>query len=196
MENFEGLLGHWLGKHADDADLPLEDLIGRPAGGTEIAALEQRLGLPLPPDYRALLEFSNGIAAFPNLTAGGPGLRGFLRANEVGWLHEEEPEIVTMYVELIGNVGLDEVLTKGPPAAAEPMDDTALDGDVDWDPTRLPFTLKIAEGSQGDPLLLLDPYAIGPNGEWEVWDLANANPGVLRYGTLENLLRRDLRWLC
>ncbi|HET9946408.1 MAG TPA: SMI1/KNR4 family protein [Actinomycetes bacterium] len=135
----------------DEAVRSAGTVLRAPAAESDVVALEQRIGHTLPPSYRSFLLTSDGADAQPGW---GPTDRGLLRAAEVGWFNDLEPEWVEAY--LID--GLDEVA-----------------GDR-WE-ERLPHTLMVAADEQGQTVLL-DPLTVDGSGEWAAWFFGNHIPGA------------------
>lgn len=99
------LMGNWnsliLGTSEDARQVP-PDLfnsgwLGRPgAGEAAVAALEQRLGVRLPPSYREFLKFSNGWQTFGRFVTN-PG--HLFSTDDVDWVRSREPRWVEIVAE-------------------------------------------------------------------------------------------------
>ncbi|WP_329166381.1 SMI1/KNR4 family protein [Streptomyces sp. NBC_01267] len=112
-----------------------------PASAERIAALEERLGCPLPPSYRSFLEVSDGwrnAGGFVYVLAG---------TESHGW-QEDEVGIGEMYRE-----ELDEDSTEEEIRLVEDMWDRTLPLDVESDATYV----------------MLNPGDLGADGEWAVY---------------------------
>ena len=139
-----------------------------PAAAATDAALaeaEARLGIALPPGYRAFLLTSNG---FGPLALGSPPLRPVGR---IGWFLAENQDAVKIYGAAEGPDGRtpDEAYFAYDPA-----------GSADYRPEHLRHALQISD-VEDTAVLLLNPQVIDAAGEWEAWFLSNWNPGVTRY---------------
>ncbi|MGX1564223.1 SMI1/KNR4 family protein [Streptomyces sp. NPDC055506] len=114
-----------------------------PAPNARIAALEERLGLRLPPSYRAFLQVTDGwrhAGQFVWRLAGTEDIRRHEDASGLaGWLQEE----------LVEDSTPEEVLLAG-------MGKRALQLDVESDATYV----------------LMDPGDVGEDGEWAVYEYA------------------------
>ncbi|GGX73347.1 SMI1/KNR4 family protein [Streptomyces hiroshimensis] len=145
-------LARWSEEWADscDPDDPLRDeeeaarqarwLGFAPASGSQIAALEQRLGRRLPPSYRAFLEVSDGwrnAGGFVDLLAG---------TGKARW-YEDESGFGETYRSVLGEHSSHEEIT------AAGMWSRALQLDVESDATYV----------------LMDPQDITGDGEWAVY---------------------------
>jgi hypothetical protein len=124
-----------------------------PATEAAIAATERRLGVRLPPSYRAFLKVSNGW--WITGTAGPIRLWG---VEEIGRLGDLDPELVSIWVGLGGG-----------------------DGESPDDPANLPNdhladAIKISEDNDG--FYLLNPAIEPEPGEWQAAFFANWVPGA------------------
>ena len=136
-------------------------------GATEADLLEAeaRLGIALPPGYRAFVQTSNG---FGPLALGSPPLRAVGR---IGWFRAENRDAVKIYGTAVGPGGKtpDEVYFAYDPA-----------GSAEYRPEHLRHALQISD-VEDTAVLLLNPQVIDAAGEWEAWFLSDWNPGVTRY---------------
>jgi hypothetical protein len=66
----------------------------------EIAAAEKRLGVALPPDYRAFLQAANGFGPLDD------SVRRLRPVSELQWLRDEDPELVRIWSEASGDDSL------------------------------------------------------------------------------------------
>ncbi|TWG00677.1 SMI1/KNR4 family protein SUKH-1 [Kitasatospora viridis] len=151
------------------------------AGSDEIAELEERLGVRLPPSYRQFLRTSNGWLD----TTG--GIKRLLPTREVGWTGDIDPELVSSWV---GSAGSFEV----------PDEEYFVYGD-EQDPCLmraeyLPDTLKISHTHDATDVYLLNPHVVTPDGEWEAWYLAHWLPGATRYRSFWDLMNDEYKGFC
>jgi hypothetical protein len=124
-----------------------------PATESAIAATERRLGINLPPSYRAFLKVSDGW--WVTGTAGPIRLWG---VEQIGRLGDLDPELVSIWGGLAGG-----------------------DGDPCDDPARLPNAhlagaIKISDDNDG--FYLLNPAIEPEPGEWQSAFFANWVPGA------------------
>lgn len=187
----EGLARLWdaaVLAHLEPEEVGTINSVLRPgAAESELAALEARIGRPLPPSYRAFLAFSNGAWSKPGWNAPLiPDERhpeaGLLTAEQVGWLVDLDPRFVEIWMD------------------ADYPDDDLLSDAVYFDYSReeqdsceirvrdIPHLLMVSCFDWGSAVFL-NPNAVSPDGEWEAWDFANSNPGAYRYRSFADLLR-------
>jgi hypothetical protein len=132
----------------------------------EITAVEKRLAMPLPPSYRAFLKVSNGWS-FPSVS-----IFDLLPATKVVWFCEQNQDWIDAYV--------------GPSAELPPISDKeyfvygAKQDCITFRADYLQTALQISEVADGS-VVLLNPKATTPQGEWETWFFANWLPGAVRY---------------
>ncbi|HEY7089325.1 MAG TPA: HEAT repeat domain-containing protein [Tepidisphaeraceae bacterium] len=140
----------------------------------EIAAVEQRLGLTLPPSYVSFLQTTNGFLR-PT-----PFIGRLLPAGEVTWFKtENQPRI-----------------------DAHSANDSDLDDADYFDYTRHSGQLRAAHlehlvqiTDDDDGLYLLNPQAVTPDGEWEALFFADWLPGFQRYPSFAHLMLEQFRSL-
>lgn len=158
-------------------DLPTEVSAAKwlgfpPATDAQIAACEQRLGIALPPSYRAFLKVSNG---WRRLTHAIDRLWG---TEEIRWFKQDHKEWIAAYTR---------------PSAYGPRDEVpdseyfSYEAPMDFRPGYLKETLQISE--VGDSaVLIVNPQVINSDGEWEAWFFANWLPGVHRFRSFQELI--------
>ncbi|WP_285580138.1 SMI1/KNR4 family protein [Herbidospora sp. NBRC 101105] len=138
-------------------------LDGHSEGVADVAALEARLEVALPPSYRAFLLFTDGITDMMS------------RASEVGWFPDVDPETFRCWApEETG----DPVVRRAPVPPGTEADEEYLSA-----------TLKIGEFDD-DGVILLNPLAVTDEGEWEAWHLAAWIPGVHRFPSFWDLWQK------
>ncbi len=143
-----------------------------PATDAEITAVEQRLGMTLPPSYKAFLRESNGWLTISSR---------ILPAEQLAWLRDKSPDWV-------GNWG-DESLDDCP----EALRDHGIYG-RQQDPARyrrayLKECLEIS-GPIAEPncVFLLNPSLVFETGECEAWFLAAWLPGAHRFQAFHEVM--------
>ncbi|MEV4063017.1 SMI1/KNR4 family protein [Nonomuraea dietziae] len=140
-----------------------------PPGATEfeIAQAEERLGVRLPPTYRAFLIAANGW--------GGEIL---LPVGEIGWLRDLDPDAAEPWDDT--SVPDEEYLIYGD------GQETALHFRSEY----LPDTLLIGRFDDGD--YLLNPRITTAEDEWEAWHVAGWYPGALRFRSFWDLMNNQV----
>lgn len=142
--------------------------LGAPgASEAELAALEARLGTPLPPSYRSFLQASDGFIQ-PNVLV--PRL---LASREVDWFRSGHQDTIDAWT-----VG------------------TSLGGAPASDPDSfeqcLPTALQVsAVEHAGTAVYLLNPKVVGADGEWEAFYFAHWVPGADRYPSFRALMEAE-----
>jgi cell wall assembly regulator SMI1 len=134
----------------------------RGADETQIAATEARLGITLPPSYRAFLKVSNGWSVIA------PFVYRLYPVEEIDYLHKVDPQHVSAFLE---------GYTTG---RTELSAHDAAYGD------ELQHAIAISE--YGDAQLLLNPLRRDEQGEMEAWFFASWVPGEQRYGSFGDLM--------
>ncbi|MFF3068889.1 SMI1/KNR4 family protein [Kitasatospora sp. NPDC057936] len=142
----------------------------------EVAQLEKRLGVSLPPSYRQFLLTSNG---WLNTTT---GIDRLLPTQEVGWTRDLDPELVAPWVETAGSF---EVPDEDYYAYGEEQDPCLMRAEY------LPHTLKISHTPNATDVYLLNPLVVTADGEWEAWYLAHWLPGAVRYRSFWDLMNAE-----
>jgi hypothetical protein len=156
----EALAAHWCG--------------WPPATPEEILAEERRLGMPLPPSYRAFLSVSNGweLFGFVDLV---------LQVQEIDWYRNADPE------GLAGILGYQE---------DDISDADYLDYDTDEHmvairPRYYPDCLLVGKSLESKSnIVLLNSKVVSAEGEWEAIFYADWLPGNQRYRSFYDLARQ------
>ncbi len=159
-----------------------------PASEERIVALERRLGVTLPPSYRAFLGVSDGALAQP--AAGvirGPEPLGFVGCEQVGWLRDYDPVDVDIWAS-------GEFKDPFHSSAAEVayLDHEA--GGVSADAAKcghLLYALRISNWDDSG-LCLLNPLVVDQDGEWEVWHFSVKYLGAFRFRSFRAFLEYDV----
>ena len=156
----------------------------------EIAALEKRLGVTLPPSYRSFLAETNG---WRNC---GPFIYSLWACSDVRWFQERNQDWIDAYMHP-ENSGITIVYPPGqePPKPRPLTDEEYLTYGEGQDSCRfhteyLQTALEISD--VGDSaVLLLNPKTISDGGEWEAWLFANWMPGAHRYRSFRELMQGE-----
>ena len=155
--------------------------LGAP-GATEaqLQALEARLGVTLPPSYRAFLQVSNGWGRTT------PFIDRLWSSEEVDWFAVRNQDWVDVWTDASAG----ETLPSIPDAAylryGQDQDTTLLREEY------LQTALEISD--TGDAAIyLLNPQIVTPAGEWEAWFFASWLPGARRYPSFWDLMQDEYR---
>lgn len=147
----------------------------RGASEDEIASAEQRIGVRLPPSYRAFLSISNG---FDDI---GPFIYRLYSTAEIDWFSERNKGWIDAYQE-----GLE----GGNDISAEEHLSNPKDS-VRFRRAYLSRCLQISD--VGDSaVVLLNPEVVNSEGEWETWLFANWYPGAERYPSFRAYVEDEL----
>ncbi len=152
-----------------------------PAPASALHSLESRLGVMLPPSYRAFLETTDGfrvISPFTHRLRPTADIDWF-RVENQGWIETyNEP---TIYDD------------DGP----EPSDDEYFDysnaNELIFRRPHLFAMLQVSDADDG--VMLLNPLVVTPDGEWEAWFFANWIPGTNRYVSFAHMMVETYRSL-
>jgi hypothetical protein len=135
-----------------------------------------RLGMRLPPSYRAFLKTSNGWR-FPSIS-----IFDLLPAGKLAWFRQKNQDWIDAYV--------------GPSADLPPISDKeyfvygAKQDCVKFRTAYLQTALQISAESDG-AVVLLNPKVVTSDGEWETWFFANWLPGAVRYRSFAEWLATE-----
>jgi cell wall assembly regulator SMI1 len=153
--------------------------LGEPgATEAEIALDEQRLGVRLPPSYRAFLEETNG---FDHI---GWFIYRLYSSAEIDWFRVRNQDWIDAYQNPINKEPGAEDIT--PEEHLANPDDS-----VRFRTTYLSSCLQISE--EGDSaVVLLNPEVVNAEGEWETWLFANWFPGAERYASFLAYVESEL----
>lgn len=189
----------------DEADLQLlppevieSGWLGYPgASEADLQRTETRLGVRLPPSYRAFLQVSNGwrLTAKP-----GDG------SNHRLWSCEAIDRFIARHPQWIKSFCNGQDLTPlSPEDSLDDLDDAWQPVGIsdeeyyvygeDQDPTRLrleylPTAMEISDVGL-DSIYLLNPRAVTAAGEWEAWFLADYLGGADRYPCFQALMEAE-----
>lgn len=137
-----------------------------PASDEGIAAAERRLGIALPPSYKAFLRASNGW----NHPI--PFIRRLAPVEKIGWLRDVDPEFIRCWRE-----GTDYARQQfGAPAKSAPDDDL-----------EKTLVIKLPHEEDDAAFYMLNPVRV-TNGELEAWFFSNWNPGARAYRSFWDLM--------
>ncbi|MEU8438404.1 SMI1/KNR4 family protein [Streptomyces sp. NPDC029216] len=172
-------------RRAEDASEPPLGWLGfDPAPPERIAALEARLGAPLPPSYRSFLSVTDGwrwAGEFVELLA---------PAAEVGLLREMT-EFLHEDLTLWEQEDLDEDEDEDEDLDDEDEDDGDEDDGEAYESERWNRAVQIS--LTGDQTwLLLDPGDVGDDGEWAAYRYSTwSGSGPVRHDSFAGLMRAE-----
>jgi hypothetical protein len=133
----------------------------------QLAELEARLAMPLPPSYRSFLQASNGFLQ--------PGVivPRLLAADEVAWLRDVDPDTIEAWTQ----------------AASQTDCPAGSDGFEQY----LAAALRVsARETVGTAMYLLNPGVMSAEGEWEAFFFAHWVPGVRRFPSFWAMMEAEL----
>ena len=146
-------------------------ICNHPARPEEIARLEDRLRLTLPPSYAAFLRHANGML-LPD------GVIDLLPAAEVDWLAARHGDWIGAWA----------MLDNGPEVDDERYFTYGCDQESIWFRSRyLETALQVSDVDNGEVILLNPQVRFGE--EWEAWYFAHDLPGAARYRSFADLMR-------
>lgn len=152
-----------------------------PATESEICAAEARLGVKFPPSYRLFLSLSNGWRIFNSF------VEQLLPVQEIDRFRFRDPESFTLMeksheycLEMYGEHAIsDEVYLDYETPAHNVEERFQYYGD----------SLLISEGFESE-LVLLNPFVVFPDGEWETIFSAHWIPGNWRFRSFRDYLEK------
>ncbi len=164
------LMSSSLAKSVDPAP-EFHDWLGFAAAtSNDLDDLEKRLGVILPPSYKSFLLMSNGWRRTDF------SIDRIRPAAEVNWFRVENEQWAEIYAEN-GSELSDEQYYTYPENEAS-----------DHRAAHMKSLLQISDVA--DAVLLLNPEAVTPDGEWEAWYFANWIPGAIRYPSFAHMMLR------
>jgi hypothetical protein len=148
-----------------------------PAGEAEIAGAEARLGVRLPPSYRAFLATTDGWRA------AGFFIHRLWPVQEIEWYAARHQDLIDAWMAGASYYGLAPPV---PDAEYFVYDDTQAALRDEY----LQTALEISEDT-GDGVCLLNSKVVFPDGEWEAWFFAHWIPGAHRYRSFWDLMQAE-----
>lgn len=132
----------------------------QPVSASDLVRLEDRLGVELPPSYRAFLNITSGTDPVDSRVIQDGGWEyGFLRPDDIGRFDELQPDNVAMWMSTADPEHVDHE------PATSPAWGAAVEG---FCGQCLPRTVLISQGERSR-WVLLNPGVIDADGEWECW---------------------------
>ena len=142
-----------------------------PATSDDLKDLEKRLGVILPPSYKAFLSMSDGWRRIDF------SIDRIRPAVEVNWFRVENEQWAEIFAE------------SGSELPDEQFYSYSEEGAPDHRAAHMKSLLQISDVD--DAVILLNPKAVTPDGEWEAWYFANWIPGAIRFPSFAHLMRRQ-----
>ena len=166
------LADSWISQNVPDGKVAAGWLGEGGATEAEISSAEHRLGVRLPPTYRAFLAQSNG---FDHI---GSFIYRLYSSAEIDWLRVRNQDWIDAY-QIGDDISVEEHL-------ADP------ENCVRFRAAYLSSCLQISD--IGDSAVaLLNPEVVNEEGEWEAWFFANWLPGARRYPSFLAYVESELK---
>jgi hypothetical protein len=151
-----------------------------PATDDQLTAAQHKLGIALPPSYRAFLRVSNGWGRATQSVA------ELWDTCKLNWFRKSHRDWITAYIG---------PLKYAPPEQIPDADYFSYGSNATmFKPQHFKETLQIS-GVGDAAVYLLNPQVITKDGEWEAWFLANWSPGVIRYRSFRELMEAEYQRL-
>ncbi len=165
-----------------------EQWLGYP-GATEeqILAVEARLGITLPPSYRAFLKASNG---WKETT---PFIKHLWSVDKIAWFAETHPEWFQQWLERYDNSPSSDINGTASQSTITDEEYFVYGEEQDCRQIRVNYletALEISEVNDA-ALYLLNPDVMTEDGEWEAWFLADWLPGADRYPSFRAMMQAE-----
>jgi hypothetical protein len=167
-------------KELAEKDRSLDFLGFPPASDKQIEAAEHRLGIRLPPSYKNFLKATNGFRVLNSF------IQCLRPAAEIDWFRVENKGWAKTWNEPTIYDDPDR-----PPLSDEEYFDYKHVAEFELRTEHLIHMLQISE--VGDGVMLLNPCAVTPDGEWEAWFFANWIPGARRYASFAHMMVETYR---
>lgn len=188
--DFPQRIGQWAGDAGAQGDVDERVYLGEPvspklermfadktlstkgATAADIAALEKRLKVTLPPSYKAFLAASDGLLVADQVF-------NFLPAEDVRWFAQDNQDWIDAWGGDHDELDDERYFTYG------------ADQDCVWMRNRyLQTALQASDTSDGDVVLLNPEIKFGD--EWEAWLFGNKLPGAIRYRSFAELMEAQV----
>ncbi len=142
----------------------------------EISATQRKLGISLPPSYRAFLSVSNGWRRTTHF------IERLWGTKEINWFRKKNKESISAFTQGYSAYGSNDEVPDEEYFAYDQWVE-------DFRPKHLKETLQISAITEGDSAVyLLNPQVISKDGEWEAWFFAAWLPGAHRYRSFRELM--------
>ncbi|MBE9066068.1 SMI1/KNR4 family protein [Leptolyngbya cf. ectocarpi LEGE 11479] len=159
------------------------------AGATEeqISAAEARLGMTLPPSYRAFLKTSNG---WQETT---PFIKHLWSVDKITRFAANHPAWLRQWIKRYYDNSSSDTNGASSPSTLSDEDYFVYGDDQDCRHIRMNYletALEISEVND-NAIYLLNPDVTTEDGEWEAWFLADWLPGADRYPSFRELMQAE-----
>jgi hypothetical protein len=145
------------------------------ASEQQLAAVEEKLKIKLPPSYRTFLRASNGWKFASDMA---PVIRP---VEKIRWFRKEHKDWYEAY----------QMSTEPLSVMEKDYFDYANQDCAEFEIKHLAQALCISEIGD-DAVVLLNPMVIWPDGEWEAWFFSNSSPGATRYRSFAGWMSQEL----
>jgi len=154
--------------------------LGRPgASEMQISQAEARLGIRLPPSYRAFLQASDGWFTGTDATS------RLFPIQETDWFALRFPDVLRAWLTGYQMNGEPPLISDSEYLVYGESQDPSLVRTED-----LQASLAIGIGAD-ESFYLLNPRVVERNGEWEAWFFADWLPGAMRYRSFGELMQAE-----
>lgn len=165
----------------------------------ELARVERRLGMTLPPSYRSFLKVSNGWRQTAKASD---------NSSHRFWSTEDIDQFAARHASWI------RLFTKHQDINTADLDDDFQDINDQWEPIEISDEEYLIYNDSQDPskirakylntaieisdvgidsIYLLNPQVVTPEGEWEAWFFADYLPGADRYPSFQAMMETEYR---
>lgn len=195
--NWESFLRRWsqeiLESIADNQEkLPSEVIrsgwLGYPGATNEqITRAEDRLGIALPPSYRAFLKVSNGWRQTT------PFIPRLWSTEEIEWFTVRHQDWINAFLDHHEHPSTDSPNSGSAPTSVSDAEYFVYGDDQDCSKIRFEYLQTALEiSAKGDyAIYLLNPKAIAADGEWEAWFFGDWLPGADRYRSFCEMMQAE-----
>jgi hypothetical protein len=195
--DWESFLKQWSQKILESIDhhqekLPPEVIesawLGYPgATEAEIARAEARLGITLPPSYRAFLKVSNGWRQTT------PFINKLWSIKEIEWFNVRHSDWIHTLIEKTGHPSTDSLNASILPPSITNEEYFVYGDAQDCSKVRVEYLQTALEISKCEEaaIYLLNPQVITEDGEWEAWFLGDWLPGADRYPSFQAMMQAE-----
>ncbi len=140
------------------------------ASEAELTALETRLGVTLPPSYRAFLKCSNGLHLPSDYIT-------FFGTQDIEWFKTHHQDWIDIWNDGDDEISDDDYFQYG-----------AHQDSVNLRTHYMQTALQISTTEDGW-VFLLNPQIVDEQGEWEAWDFGTKLPGADRYRSFWDMMQ-------
>jgi SMI1 / KNR4 family (SUKH-1) len=176
----------------DQQDLPpavrKSGWLGYPgATKQQIAHAEARLGITLPPSYKAFLKVTNGWRQTS------PFSNQLWSVQDIAWFATRHQAWINAYIKKADHRSADSTNAKAPTPSIPDAEYFIYGDDQDCSKIRVEYlqtALEISKRGDG-AIFLLNPQIVTPEGEWEAWFFGDWLPGADRYRSFQEMMQTE-----